>query len=100
VVAGARGVRAENLAARDGQAMPARRTNQDATIGFTPNLEYRPVRAETFWSYYRGMNPLFDDLFAGRGLFLLQETATPGSAAKAGRFWSGVWSGVLRVFGL
>lgn len=100
VVAGARGVRAENLAARDGQVRPARRTNQDATIGFTPNLEYRPVRAETFWSYYRGMNPLFDDLFAGRGLFLLQETATPGSAAAAGRFWSGVWSGVLRVFGL
>lgn len=100
VVAGARGVRVENLAAREGQAVPARRTNQDATIGFTPNLEYRPVRAETFWSYYRGMNPLFDDLFAGRGLFLLQETATPGSAAQAGRFWSGVWSGVLRVFGL
>jgi hypothetical protein len=100
IVSGSRGVRAERLVDRDGQAAPARRTNQDATIGFTPNLEYRPVRAETFWSYYRGMNPLFDDLFAGRGIFVLQETATDGSAAKAGRFWSTVWSGVLKVFGL
>lgn len=100
VVAGSRGVRVEQLMEREGQPMPARRTNQDATIGFTPNLDYRPVRAETFWSYYRGMNPLFDDLFAGRGLFVLQETAREGSAAKAGRFWAGVWSGVLKVFGL
>lgn len=100
IVAGSRGVRGESLAAGDGAPAPARRVNQDATIGFTPNLAYRPVRAETFWSYYRGMNPLFDDIFSGRGLFLLQETATPGSAARAGRFWSGVWSGVLKVFGL
>jgi hypothetical protein len=100
IVSGSRGVRAERLVDRAPQASPARRTNQDATIGFTPNLEYRPVRAETFWSYYRGMNPLFDDVFAGRGMFVLQETATDGSAAKAGRFWSGVWNGVLKVFGL
>ncbi|MEO5961525.1 MAG: hypothetical protein ABIZ49_10310 [Opitutaceae bacterium] len=100
VVAGSRGVRAEVLAEREGVSDPARRTNQDATIGFTPNLDYRPVRAETFWSYYRGMNPLFDDLFAGRGLFILQETATPGAAAKTGRFWSAVWNGVLKVFGV
>lgn len=100
VVAGSRGVRAEVLVEREGTAAPARRTNQDATIGFTPNLSYRPVRAETFWSYYRGMNPLFDDLFAGKGLFLLQETSTRGDAAKAARFWSGVWNGVLKVLGL
>lgn len=100
VVAGSRGVRAEILAEREGVADPARRTNQDATIGFTPNLAYRPVRAETFWSYYRGMNPLFDDLFAGTGVFLLQETSTPGSAARAGRFWSTIWSGILKVFGV
>lgn len=100
IVSGSRGVRAERLADREGQAAPARRTNQDSTIGFTPNLQYRPVRAETFWSYYRGMNPLFDDLFAGKGLFVLQETASEGPAARAGRFWSTVWSGVLKVFGL
>jgi hypothetical protein len=100
VISGSRGVRAERLVDREGTARPARRTNQDATIGFTPNLEYRPVRAETFWSYYRGMNALFDDLFAGRGVFVVQETSTEGGAAKAGKFWSSVWSGVLKVFGL
>jgi hypothetical protein len=100
IVAGSRGVRSERLAEREGQPLPARRTNQDATIGFTPNLDYRPVRAETFWSYYRGMNALFDDLFAGKGLFVVQETSTEGSAARAGRFWSSVWSGILKVFGL
>ena len=98
-MSGSRGVRAERLLDREGQLRPARRTNQDATIGFTPNLEYRPVRAETFWSYYRGMNPLFDDVFAGRGLFVLQETSAEGAAARAGRFWSGIWNGVLKVFG-
>ena len=100
VVAGSRGVRAERLTEREGNAMPARRTNQDATMGFTPNLDYRPVRAETFWSYYRGMNPLFDDLFAGQGLFLCQQVSASGDASKARRFWAGVWSGVMRVFGL
>lgn len=100
IIAGSRGVRAERLMESAGQPAPARRTNQDATIGFTPNLSYRPVRAETFWSYYRGMNPLFDDLFSGEGLFLLQETATPGTAAKAGKFWASVWNGVLKIFGL
>ncbi|MGH7946060.1 MAG: hypothetical protein ACREH8_04315 [Opitutaceae bacterium] len=100
IVSGSRGVRAERLVDREGQSSPARRTNQDATIGFTPNLEYRPARAETFWSYFRGMNPLFDDVFAGRGLFVLQETAAGGAAAKAGGFWSGIWNGVLKVFGL
>lgn len=100
VVAGSRGVRAELLADRGGTAAPGRRTNQDATIGFTPNLNYQPVRAETFWSYYRGMNPLFDDLFSGRGLFVLQETSTEGPAARSGRFWHGVWNGLLKVFGL
>ena len=100
IITGSRGVRAERLADRAASASPARRTNQDATIGFTPNLEYRPVRAETFWSYYRGMNPLFDDLFSGRGVFVVQETSTEGPAAKAGAFWSSVWNGVLKVFGL
>jgi len=100
IVAGSRGVRAERLGGADGTKLTARRTNQDATIGFTPNLDYRPVRAETFWSYYRGMNPLFDDLFAGRGLFLCQEISTEGAANKARKFWAGLWSSTLKVFGL
>ena len=100
VVAGSRGVRTERLSEREGGGTPARRTNQDATMGFTPNLDYRPARAETFWSYYRDMNPLFDDVFAGRGIFLCQQVATAGEAKKARHFWSGVWSGMMRVFGL
>ncbi len=100
IVSGSRGVRTECLTGRADNPAPARRTNQDATIGFSPNLSYRPVRAETFWSYYRGMNPLFDDLFSGEGIFILQETAAGGGAEKAGKFWSSVWNGVMKVFGL
>lgn len=94
VVAGSRGVRVERLAAT------ARRTNQDATIGFTPALDYKPVRAETFWGYYRDMNPLFDDLFAGEGFFLCQEISTEGAAGNVRKFWAGLWSSALKVFGL
>lgn len=99
VIAGSRGVRAEVLTPRAGREA-ARRTNQDATIGFTPNLDYKPVRAETFWGYYRGMNPLFDDLFSGEGVFLCQEITTGGEAGASRKFWSGLRDGVLRVFGL
>lgn len=100
IVAGSRGVRVEQLAPRGDGTPGARRTNQDATIGFTPNLDYKPVRAETFWSYYRGMNPLFDDLFSGHGLFLCQEITTGDGAAPARKFWAGLWNGMLKVFGL
>lgn len=100
VVAGSRGVRAEVLRETEGARRPARRTNQVATIGFTPDLDYLPVRAETFWGYYRNMNPLFDDLFSGPGLFLLQETSRVGEEGKTGNFWATVWNGVLKVFGM
>ena len=100
VVAGSRGVRAEYLTEREGIVTPARRMNQNATIGFTPNLAYRPVRAETFWSYYRRMSSLFDDLFAGTGVFVVQETSHPGEGRAAKQFWSSVWNGLLKVLGL
>jgi hypothetical protein len=100
LLAGSRGVRAEVLAAAPDHPMPARRTNQDATIGFTPGLAYRPVRAETFWAYFRGMNPLFDDLFEGIGVFLCQETSAQGEQAEVREFWASLRSGVLRIFGL
>jgi hypothetical protein len=100
LLAGSRGVRAEILASSTGNPSPARRTNQDATIGFTPGLAYRPVRAETFWAYFRGMNPLFDDLFEGEGMFLCQETSAKGPQEQVRKFWAGLWSGLLRIFGL
>lgn len=100
LVAGSRGVRAEVLEPTPGNPAPARRTNQDTTIGFTPGLAYRPIRAETFWAYFRGMNPLFDDLFEGTGVFLCQETSAKGAQEQVRKFWAGLWSGLLRVFGL
>ncbi|MDP2136542.1 MAG: hypothetical protein Q8J74_01690, partial [Candidatus Didemnitutus sp.] len=100
LLAGSRGVRAELLDGQPGGAVPGRRANQDATIGFTPGLAYRPVRAETFWAYFRGQNPLFDDLFEGNGLFLCQQTSAKGEAAQARATTSSFWGGVLRVFGL
>lgn len=100
VVAGSRGVRAEILKDEGAGVRPARRTNQLSTIGFTPSLDYLPVRAETFWGYYRGMNPLFDDLFAGDGLFVLQETSRDMEGSGPKRFWSTVWSSILKVFGI
>jgi hypothetical protein len=100
-VVGSRGVRAEWLRPKADGGHRARRTNQDATIGFTPNLRYRPVRAETFWAYYRDKNPLFDDLFEGEGVFLCQEIVGEGGTGKKLRnFWSRAWDGVLKVFGI
>lgn len=100
LVAGSRGVRAEVLEGGAGRPIAARRANQDATIGFTPGLAYRPVRAETFWAYFRGQNSLFDDLFEGRGIFLCQQTSAPGEAAAQRRAMAGFWSGLARIFGL
>ncbi|TVR51838.1 MAG: hypothetical protein EA425_06090 [Puniceicoccaceae bacterium] len=101
VVAGSRGIRGERLGpAGEGTIGAGRRTNQDSTIGFTPDLDYRSVRAETFWSYFRGMNPLFDDLFQGRGTFVCQEISVQARAAAARRFWSTLWNGIGKVFGL
>jgi len=100
VVAGSRGVRIERLSGSTEGWTPARRTNQGATIGFTPNLDYRPIRAETFWSYFRGMNPLFDDHFSGTGIFLCQQIAGASHLPQAESFWSNVWNGLRRIFGM
>lgn len=95
VVSGVRGVRFEVLQTE----VSGRRSNQIATIGFTPDLEYGVVRAETFWAYFRGFNPLFDDVFRGRGAFLCQEISED-ERTQATRFWSGLWSGILKVLGV
>jgi hypothetical protein len=95
VLAGSRGVRAEQVGNGAG-----RRVNQDATVGFTPGLSYRPVRAETFWSYFRGQNPLFDDRFEDGGVVLVQQTSARGEAAEQRRFLAGMKDGLLRIFGL
>ncbi len=100
VVWGKRGVRTEEIHDLTRETRRARRTNQTATIGFTPQLEYHAVRAETFWSFFRGRNPLFDDLFTGTGSFVCQEIAERGNEPGAKRFWSGFWNGILKILGL
>ncbi|MBC2605518.1 hypothetical protein [Pelagicoccus albus] len=96
IVSGVRGVRFETL---DTKVDKGRRSNQIATIGFTPNLAYGVVRAETFWTYFRGFNPLFDDVFRGRGVFLCQEISEEETTGAA-RFWGNFWSSVLKVLGV
>lgn len=100
VVAGKRGVRTEYLENVKREEKRARRTNQTATIGFTPQLRYHSVRAETFWSFFRGRNPLFDDLFTGSGAFICQEIAERSKERGVSRLWSGFWNGLLKIFGL
>ena len=100
IVGGPRGVRIESLAARDDQPAPVRRTNRRATIGFTPNLDYRLARTGKFWNYYRDRTPLFDALFTGTGFSLRQEAARGRRAQPARRFWAGVWNAGFKVLGL
>lgn len=96
VVSGVRGVRIETM---DTSNEEGRRANQVATLGFTPNLRYGVARAETFWTYLRGFNPLFDDVFRGKGAFLCQEI-TDAETTTAARFWSGIWNSMLKILGV
>lgn len=96
VVSGIRGVRAERISSAEGQG---RRANQDSTIGFTPDLEFGATRAETFWAYFRGFNPLFDDVFRGEGTFLCQEISK-GENTGPMRFWTGFRDAFLKVVGI
>lgn len=96
VVSGVRGVRVETLQT---EQIAGRRANQDSTIGFTPDLEFGAVRAETFWAYFRGFNPLFDDVFKGKGAFLCQEISK-GEGTGPRRFWAGLRDAVLKIVGV
>jgi hypothetical protein len=93
-VVGRRGIRAEVLAGG------ARRMQADLVVGHSLGVARRPVRAETFWSYYRGRHSLWDEHLAGHGLILLEATGSPGSAAAARRWWERAAQAVLRTLGL
>lgn len=97
LIAGGRGIRVENLHSSEQDQGGARRVNSGTLVGFTPNLAYKPVRAETFWAYYRGQNPLFDDLFSGEGFFLCQ--ASSAETPEGERFWAGLWHTLLKLVG-
>jgi hypothetical protein len=88
ILKGCRGVRAE-----EPRADQPRMINQAATIGFSANLDYRNTRCETFVSYLRGKEALFNDLFAGGpGRFVYEEV--PGNhRAGSGRGLEASWTG-------
>lgn len=100
VVKGRRGVRGETVQEDPTSPGRTRRTNQLATIGFTPTLAYHSRRAETFWSYFTGKNPLFDDVFTGCGSFVCQQISKDDTRLPPGSFWRGIGDVFLKAFGL
>jgi uncharacterized protein (AIM24 family) len=97
ILKGCRGVRAESPDPGNPRII-----NQAATIGFSANLDYSNTRCETFVSYLRGKEDLFNDLFAGGpGRFVYEEmpsgTRNPG---LTGRGLEGFVDATLKVFGV
>lgn len=97
ILKGCRGVRAESP-----NPESPRIINQVSTIGFSANLDYHNTRCETFISYLRGKEDLFNDLFGGeRGIFVYEEMPAGGrKTGLTGRGLEGVVDAVLKVFGI
>ena len=69
VVKGCRGICVE-------QAGGGRMINQAATLGFSADVSYRNTRCETFISYWRGKEALFNDVFSGEsGVYVYRGNA-------------------------
>jgi hypothetical protein len=97
IIKGCRGVRTET----PDPAKP-RMINQAATIGFSANLVYKNTRCETFVSYLRGKDDLFNDLFAGGpGCFIYEEMPAAGRRTGiTGRGIEGIVDASLKAFGV
>jgi uncharacterized protein (AIM24 family) len=95
LVQGCRGVRLE-------PAGTGRSIDQNATLGFSASLDYRPRRSETFGAYLLGVNGLFDDSFAGGpGFCVYEEMPYLGRRTGInGRGLEGLTDGLLKVFGI
>lgn len=94
LVAGCRGVRRELAAA-------GRSIDQAATIGFGGELDYLPRRSATFGAYLLGINGLFDDAFAGEGIYVYEEMPYHGRrSGLTGRGLEGVTDVLLQAFGI
>ncbi len=95
LVQGCRGVRVE-------PAGSGRSIDQNATMGFSANLDYRPRRSETFSAYVMGVNGLFNDSFTGApGYCVYEEMPYLGKRSGiTGRGLEGITDGLLRVVGI
>jgi uncharacterized protein (AIM24 family) len=95
LVQGCRGVRME-------PAGSGRSIDQNATMGFSANLDYRPRRSETFSAYVMGVNGLFNDSFAGGpGYCVYEEMPYAGRRSGiTGRGLEGLTDGLLKVVGI
>ena len=95
LVQGCRGVRVE-------PAGSGRSIDQNATMGFSANLDYRPRRSETFSAYVMGVNGLFNDSFAGGpGYCVYEEMPYAGRRSGiTGRGLEGLTDGLLKVVGI
>ena len=93
LIRGSRGIRMETASA-------ARLLNQNATLGFSANLQYANTRCETFVSYWTGKDELFHDLFAGSpGVYVYEEVAAPKRGGVAS-FAERLVNAVLNAFGI
>ena len=75
--------------------------NQAATLGFSAGVAYSNTRCETFISYLRGKEELFNDLFSGdSGVYVYEETPGARRAAGLGRPIEGFTDALLKAFGV
>jgi uncharacterized protein (AIM24 family) len=95
LVQGCRGVRIEPSGS-------GRSIDQNATMGFSASLAYRPRRTETFGAYMLGVNGLFNDSFAGGpGYCVYEEMPYAGKRSGiTGRGLEGLTDALLKVVGI
>ncbi len=94
VVKGCRGICVE-------RAGGGRLINQAATLGFSADISYGNTRCETFISYWRGKEELFNDLFSGEsGIYVYEETPAAGRTAGIGRSLERFTDALLKAFGV
>jgi cell division protein FtsL len=97
VLKGSRGVKVE-----EPHKTNPRIINQASTIGFSANLGMKNTRCETFLSYLRGKEDLFNDMFEGEnGVFVYEELPLGGrKGGVTGRGIEGVVDALLKVMGI
>lgn len=95
IVKGGRGIRVE-------QAERGRIFGQDQLVGFSADLSYSVIRAETFAPYFFGREQLYKDkVEQGSGILIIEEApqaSREGSGARRGL--EGIFDAGMKAFGL